>query len=209
MKIAKSQNFFVGTYKSLIVIMSIVLIQGCFIFDQKEIEFFDKSKTQLVTLLNLTKNKETISFVYRRPLLNFFYKLLQNEKIIYRMNNNESDLQIEFDLSTSFQNEISEIRKIISNDNVKCDQGKKFITLDSALTYLNLTKEEMISIYEIMKETDVVYISRFQSDTNSLYFLVEDKFYIIYSNNISELPLERKEVPQRLDENWYYYDGVL
>ena len=56
---------------------------------------------------------------------------------------------------------------------------------------------------------EIISISRFRKEPNSIAFLIKDKFYIINTDNISELPLERNKEPIKLDENWYYYDGVL
>ncbi len=60
-----------------------------------------------------------------------------------------------------------------------------------------------------MKENDITYISRFMEDDNSIYFRIDDSFFLIYSENISKLNLERKIIPEKLQDNWYYYKGII
>ncbi len=37
----------------------------------------------------------------------------------------------------------------------------------------------------------------------------ENKFLIIYSENVSELNLEWQRQPTKLEDNWYYFDGDI
>ncbi|MBV6480148.1 MAG: hypothetical protein HGGPFJEG_02993 [Ignavibacteria bacterium] len=187
------------------------LVTGCNFFNDNKEQYFKKSKASLENLLNLINKKDKISFIDRRTYFGIIYKILKEEEIKYKIENYETELEISFELKRNFNDEINEIRKIIFGNKVKSilNINNELITLDSALTDINLSKEEMISIFQLMKQSNVTFISRFDYDANSIYFRIDDKYFIIYSENILKLNLERKKEHKTLGENWYYYDGVL
>jgi hypothetical protein len=188
-----------------------LLISGCNPLDHNEKQYFKESKEGLEELLSLISNKYNLSLIVRRSYIGPIYKLLKLQEINYKLENYERELEISFELNKYFEDESSEIRKLISNNDVKSifNYENKLITLDSALKYFQLSKEELISIFDKMKELEVTFIQRFNEDNSSIAFRIDDRFYLIYTRNISNLILEIKKSPEELDDNWYYYVGVL
>lgn len=189
--------------------MLVLTLSSCGIFTNDSYSYFITSKSGLIKILQLTRNNEKVSFIYRRTFLGTFYKLLKMQMIDYKIENYNLDLQILFQLKDNFQNEKSELRKIILNDSFECTLLDKPISFESALSNLQLSKEELNTIFDIMIDLDIISISRLKENSNSFAFLIKDKFYFIYSENIEKLNLERNIELKKLDENWYYYDGVL
>lgn len=186
-------------------------VVGCNFLNDNVEQCFKKSKEDLEILLNLIGKNEKISFIDRRTYLGTIYKILGEEEIKYKIENYESELEITFELKSNFDDEINQIKRIIFENNVKSilNISNKLIPFDSALKEINLTKDEILSIFGLMKESGITFISRIEYEPNSIYFRINDKYFIIYSENISKLNLERKKEPRKLEVNWYYYDGVL
>lgn len=200
--------------KHICHLISIILffkILGCEFFTNNPDKYFAESKSVLLDIKNLVLDKEKISHIYRRDFIGTFYKVLKMQKIEYKIENYETELQTSLEIEKNFKDEPSEIRKLIFNDNAKSvfNLENNYISLDSALNYFRLSKEEVVSVFEKMKELKVISIIRFNEDPSSLAFNIDDRYYLIYTNNITNLVLERKKCPEKLYDNWYYYDGVL
>ena len=186
-----------------------ILINGCNYLNRKPDEYFLRSKVKLENLRELIRGKDKLSFIDRATHLSFIHKLFNQKEIKYKIENYKSDLQIEFELTKNFQDEIQELKKIVFNDLAKSEINDKLISLDSALSFIDITKSDIVIIFQSMKENDITYISRFMEDDNSIYFRIDDSFFLIYSKNISKLNLERKIIPEKLQDNWYYYKGII
>jgi len=192
-------------------------IQGCgFILNNPE-KYFANSRIGLLELKEMLLEKENVGTVYRRGFLSPLRKMLGWQTINYRIDNKSGTLHISFELKHNIDYESSELNKKILHNDVTSDIlfrnkdiiQRKNITFDSALSYFQLSKDKVISIFEKMKEYKIIAINRLNQDHSTLAFLIDDRYYIIYTTNIRTLTLERKKSPQKLDENWYYYDGVL
>lgn len=171
--------------------------------------YFANHKNTFNQLINLTLNKKGISLILRRSFNNIFYKVFKQQEINYKIENYSNGLQIEFAVNNNFENEQAEIKKILYEDKVRSRIRDSNISLDSALSQIDLNRDDILVIFQQMGDLKVSYVSRFKEDLNSIYFSIEDKFFIIFSNNIKNINLERNVLVHKLEDNWYYYNGKL
>ncbi|MBK8553898.1 MAG: hypothetical protein IPL53_23780 [Ignavibacteria bacterium] len=174
-----------------------------------EVVFFSNHRADFDTLIDLTLHKEKISLIYRRSFTNVLYRIFNKQTINYKIENYNSGLQIEFDLSENFENEGTEVEKLLTDNVVKSRIRDNSISFDSALNQIDLNREDMMVIFHQMRELKIVYISKFKEDLNSVYFSIDDKYFIIFSKNVAKLNLERMVPVQKIESDWYFYEGKL
>ncbi len=197
------------TQKYLALVAIIFFFGSCEFSNNAKAKYFIEERAGLIDLKNSLVEKEKISLVYRREFLGILYRLFNIESIEYKVENYKYNLIIDFRLSQNFQNEDSEIKQIINLNKFNAISDCVEFSSENALAELNINKEELILIFQLMKNLNVVNVSRFKEDTNALAFLVNESFYLIYSTNISKIKMNKSKHLKRIEENWYSYDRNL
>ena len=200
-----------------ILALMLFSFHGCEFRTNNPDRYFAKSREGLQELKNTLLEKKNVRTVYRREHLSPVYKIFGWQMIDYRIDANDLVMHVSFEVKHNFEHESFELRKKISQNDVTSvilyynneKLKSKEITLDSALSSLQLSKDEVISVFEEMKECKIVAIFRLSENPISLAFLINDRYYIIYTTDIRSITLERNKCPEMIAESWYYYDGVL
>ena len=201
--------------KSNILIALIFLFQifdnGCKLegFEVRANKYFHENEIILINLRNELSTRKNITFFARRVFNNKLIRLLSKQEISYRIANYKTDFELEINLYHNLDNEFLELQKLMRGNSVNCSIKNQRVSFIDSLNYFDLSETQIVDLFSDLKETDIVYYSSFKNDTNSIYFYVDDDFYLIYSESISSLNLDRKNNSIKIKDNWFCYKGEI